>query len=95
MRTMIYAKSGRVSNAHRFYPTLCQTFEDWLIRYTEYQPFIAEKHSFVNKKHVLKYNTRPVFDVNDEESYKKCIIEYISGMTDQFAIKVYEEIISF
>ncbi|MCR5062975.1 MAG: dNTP triphosphohydrolase [Treponema sp.] len=95
MRTMIYAKSGRVSNALRFYPTLCQTFEDWLIRYTEYQPFIAEKHSFVNKKHVLKYNTRPVFDVNDEESYKKCIIEYISGMTDQFAIKVYEEIISF
>lgn len=95
MRTMIYAKSGRVSNALRFYPTLCQTFEDWLIRYTEYEPFIAEKHSFINKKQILKYNTRPVFDLNDEESYKKCIIEFISGMTDQFAIKVYEEIISF
>ena len=36
-----------------------------------------------------------IFDIFDEESYTKCIIEYISGMTDQFAIQVYEEIITF
>ena len=36
-----------------------------------------------------------VFDITNEESYRKCIIEFISGMTDQFAISVYEEIISF
>ena len=95
LRTMIYAKTGRVANVLRLYPNLCQTFEDWLIRYTDYEPFIAERHSFVNKKQILKYNTRPIFDLNDEESYQKCIIEYISGMTDQFAIRVYEEIISF
>ena len=35
------------------------------------------------------------FDVYDNESYTKCVIEYISGMTDQFAIEVYGEIISF
>ena len=94
-RTKMYAETGRVAQALRFYPKLCSTFEDWLIKYTTYQPFISERHAFVDKKSILKYNTIPVFDVHDEESYTKCIIEYISGMTDQFAIQVYEEIITF
>ena len=94
-RAKPYAESGRIAHALRTYPTHFATFEDWLIKYTAYQPFIPERHSYVDKKQILKYNTRVVFDVHDEESYTKCIIEYISGMTDQFAIKVYEEIISF
>ena len=94
-RTKIYAETGRVSQALKYYPKLCSNFEDWLIKYTAYQPYIIEKHSFVDRKSILKYNTKPVFDLHDEESYTKCIIEYISGMTDQFAIQVYEEIITF
>ena len=91
----IYAETGRVSQALRFYPKLCSTFEDWLIKYTSYQPFDAGRHSFVDRKAILKYNTQPVFDLHDNESYTKCVIEFISGMTDQFAIQVYEEIITF
>jgi len=94
-KTKIYAEKGRIAQALQYYPKLYQTFEDWLIKYTTYQPFIKEKHSFVDKKQILKYNTKPVFDLHDDESYTKCIIEYISGMTDQFAIQVYEEIITF
>lgn len=44
------------------------------------------------------YNkVRPRFehDVSDDESFAKCAIEYISGMSDTFAIKVFNEIISF
>ena len=91
----IYAETGRVAQALRFYPKLCATFEDWLIKYTSYKPFISERHSFVDRKQILKYNTQPVFDLHDNESYTKCVIEFISGMTDQFAIQVYEEIITF
>ena len=91
----MYAETGRIAQALRFYPNLCTTFEDWLVKYTTYKPFISEKHSFVDKKTIMKYNTKPVFDIHDEESYTKCIIEYISGMTDQYAIRVYEEIIMF
>lgn len=94
-RTKSYAENGRIAQALRYYPKLCSTFEDWLIKYTNYKPFISERHDFVDRKTILKYNTIPVFDFKDEESYTKCIIEYISGMTDQFAIQVYEEIISF
>ena len=94
-RAKPFAESGRIAYALRSYPALFSTFEDWLIRYTAYQPFIPERHTYVDRKQILKYNTRSVFDLHDDESYTKCIIEYISGMTDQFAIQVYEEIISF
>lgn len=94
-RAKVFAENGRVSQALKYYPKLCATFEDWLVKYTEYKPFIVERHDFTDKKTILKYNTKPCFDIKDEESYTKCIIEYISGMTDQFAIQVYEEIITF
>ncbi|MCQ2592799.1 MAG: HD domain-containing protein [Treponema sp.] len=90
-----YAQNGRIALVLRSFPRLCSTFEDWLIKHTCYRPFIPEKHDFVDKKQILRYNTQPVFDINDFDSFQKCIIEYISGMTDQFAIQVYEEIISF
>lgn len=94
-RAKVYAENGRISQALKYYPKLCTTFEDWLVKYTEYRPFIIERHDYIDKKAVLKYNTTACFDLHDEESYTKCIIEYISGMTDQFAIQVYEEIITF
>ena len=95
MKTQIYAKNGRVSQVLKYYPKLCHTYEEWLIKHTNYKPWSQEKHDYVNKKQVYRFNTPVVFDVNDNESYTKCIIEYISGMTDQYAIQVYEEIITF
>ena len=94
-KTQAYAKTGRVTQVLKLYPKLGSTFEDWLIRYSNYRPYSMEKRAFVDRKPVLHYDTPQIFDVNDNESYTKCIIEYISGMTDQFAIQVYEEIITF
>ncbi len=95
MKTHDFAKNGRVYQALKFYPKLCTTFEDWLVKYTNYRPFSIEKHDFVNRKAIMRYNTQVVFDVTDPVSFEKCVIEYISGMTDLFAIEVYEEIITF
>lgn len=94
-KTKVYAENGRIQLALRLYPKLCSTFEDWLVKYSNYRPYSVEKHDFVNKKKINHYDSPVVFDVNDNESFTKCIIEYISGMTDQFAIQVYEEIITF
>lgn len=90
LRTQPYAQNGRIASALRFYPNLCRTFEDWLVKYANYT---SQRQP--ERKKVLKYDTKVVFDINDNESFQKCIIEYISGMTDQYAITVYEEIISF
>ena len=94
-KTKLYAERGRVGQVLQHYPKLCSTFEDWLIKHTNYRTWSNEKHNFVDRKHILHYDTPQIFDIFDEESYTKCIIEYISGMTDQFAIQVYEEIITF
>ena len=93
MRIYDYAKNGRVYQSLKYYPTLAKTFEEWLIKYTNYTP-ITWKPNFDRKK-ILRLNTIQVFDITDPESYLKCVIEFISGMTDVFAIQVYTEIISF
>ena len=90
LRTQPYAQNGRIASALRNYPNLAHTFEDWLVKYSDYK--IQNQR---DRKQILRYDTKTVFSVNDNESFKKCIIEYISGMTDQYAISVYEEIISF
>lgn len=95
MKTYPYVKTGKVYIALKRYPNLRESFEEWLIKYTVYQPYNKATKQFDNIKKGKKWNTPVVFDISDEESYKKCVIEYISGMTDQYAIKVYEEIITF
>lgn len=89
-KTQPYAQGGRMAQCLRYYPDLCRTFEDWLVKYTNYAP-----NGQKDRKTLLRYGTTGVFNVHDWESYQKCIIEYMSGMTDQFAIHVFEEIISF
>ena len=90
MRTQIYAQRGRLNNALRYFPKLLENFEDWLVRHSNYVP--ARQ---ANRKTLLRCAAPQVFDIASDESWQKCLIEYISGMTDQFAIGLYEEIISF
>lgn len=90
MRVQPFLRTGRIHASLRNCPNLAETFEDWLIKYTNYRPDAAP-----DRKKILKYNTQEVFDIYDNASYQKCIIEYISGMTDNYAITVYNEIITF
>ncbi len=90
MRTQVYAKNGRFPLHMASYPELEKTFEDWLIRYTNYAPL-----GDTDRRKKLHYDIPVVFDIFDDESYQKCVIEYISGMTDNFAIQCFDEIISF
>ena len=93
MRAQLYAQNGRVAQALRHYPELCRTFEEWLIRYAHYMPQSGGVR--IDRRRIMRVNTEKVFSVEEHASYRKCVIEYISGMTDSFAIKIYEEIITF
>nr|MCR5291008.1 HD domain-containing protein [Treponema sp.] len=81
LRTQPYAQNGRIQSCLRYYPNLGKTFEDWLIRYSNYIP-----QNQPDKKKLLRYDTPVIFDIFNNDSFTKCIIEYISGMTDQYAI---------
>ena len=76
----------KLSKYSKFYPTLTIDFSDWLIKYSN----IDEK-----THNIRKYKNQIIYNINDEFDYKQAIIDYISGMSDNYAIKVYHELIEF
>lgn len=70
-----------------YYPLLCSTFREWLVKYSNVAPEAERK----NKKFINKI----IYDIENYEDYKKAVVDFISGMTDSFAIKMFNEIISF
>lgn len=66
------------------YPKLCNNFTEFLYRY----------YDFGNRE-TLKLKNRVLFSLANEKDYFQAIIYYISGMTDNFAIEIYNEIIHF
>lgn len=86
MKLQVYAQNGRVEQALRYMPSLQKTFGNWLVKYSNYD---------AQKKNILHVKTIQVFDINDNENWEKCIIEFISGMSDQFAIQAFNEIVGF
>lgn len=69
-----------------FYPILCKTFLEWLLKYGV--PTEREKTGNI-------FNNSLIYDLTKEHDYKLAIIDFISGMTDNFAIKSFDETISF
>ena len=69
-------------NLKRFYPELFKDFEDWLSYYWN----LPRNKNAKNKT---------IFDLNDRKSYSQAIIYYIAGMTDYFAIDMYNKIVGF
>jgi len=67
----------------KFYPTLIPNFIHWLQTYAN----VPERSTNLN-------NTI-LYDLRSYPDYCKAILSFISGMTDNFAIDMYHEIISF
>ena len=56
--------------------------------------FLENYCDFANRQE-LKLKNRIIFDISNENDFSKAIISYISGMTDNFAMEIYNEIIRF
>lgn len=57
-----------------------QSFCKWLVKYTE------NPYRLKNMKNKIVYN------LDNEQDYKQAIVDYISGMTDKFAMNTYNSI---
>ena len=66
----------------KYYPDLLNSFEEWLLNYW-------------NLKRPDEAKNEVIFNIKNEKDYYKAIIYYISGMTDNFAIDMYNKIIGF
>mgnify|MGYP002521633568 FL=1 len=73
-----------VENLNKFYPKLYKNFLSFLNHYFD-----------LGNRENLKLKNQVVFNLNNEKDFYKAIIYFISGMTDNFAIEIYNEIIGF
>ena len=76
----------KLSKYSKFYPTPTNDFSDWLIKYSN----IDEK-----THRIRKYRNVLIYDIENISDYKQAIIDYISGMSDNYAIKIYKELTEF
>lgn len=76
----------KLSKYSRFYPTLTLDFSDWLVKYSN----IDEK-----MHRSRKYQNQIIYNIESLMDYKQAILDYISGMSDNYAIKAYSELIEF
>lgn len=76
---------GYVRDLQFQYPTISQIFYGWLEKYSNAIEYSADR----------KYKNQVLFKLENEGEYLRSCIDFVSGMTDQFAIRVFEEIISF
>lgn len=72
----------KLNSFRKFYPNLIDGFRDWLCQYID----SGDRSCLKNKI---------LFDISNEHDYLLAIITYISGMTDKFAIDIYNEIVGF
>ncbi|MBQ3408662.1 MAG: dNTP triphosphohydrolase [Clostridia bacterium] len=75
---------SELSKLEKFYPETISTFKDWLYKYSN----LTERTDTNLKNNI-------VYDLTNEKDYYKSIIDFIAGMTDNYAIDVYNEILKF
>ena len=74
----------RLQEQIHIYPRFINSFISWI---QDYWNLIDRRETNLKNK--------VIFDMSKKEDYNKAIIYFISGMTDRFAMDIYEEIISF
>ncbi len=69
----------------RYYPFLSEEFSNWLETYS----------NAIDRNNDNNYCNKVIYDLNDINNYLRSIIDYMSGMTDQYIVRIYNEIVSF
>lgn len=71
-----------------YYPELIRSFRDWIIKYS-----YSKTPTTVMKS--KKWKNKNIYNLSSKRDYVMAVIDYITGMTDQYAIKIFNELIKF
>lgn len=80
-----YMKSC-LAEADKIYPSLSGSFAYWLMKYSDLDP---------EERTHTKFGNHLVYNISSRTEYVKAVTEYLSSMTDHFAIKLFSELIRF
>ena len=74
------------------YPELMRAFADWLSKYCE-----PKLNLFANTdERTVKCANRKVYGtLETEKQYIRAVLDYISGMSDNYCIRVFNELITY
>lgn len=84
-----YAGEETIAALKRYqeiYPVLVKTFNDWLDKYSD----VGRRYAKNNK-----YQNEVLYRLDNRKDYVQAIVDYISGMSDSFAIRIFNEITTF
>ncbi len=76
----------KINREKKLYPELIDHFEKWLLVYSNYFPSYRTEQKFQN---------RQIYHIEKRTDYRKAIIDFLSSLSDNFAIRCYQEIIRF
>ncbi len=79
---LIYTLNSNKSH----YPILTEYFTSWLVKYSN-----IDKQARLENR----YQNKMIYNIKSRNHYRQAIIDFISGMTDQFAIRIFEELTTF
>ncbi|WP_197702829.1 hypothetical protein [Thermoanaerobacterium sp. RBIITD] len=74
---------NRITTSYNeIYPLLTKYFIEWLKKYS-------------NNRDNSKLKNDVIYDLENKNDYIQSIIDFISGMTDNFALRIFDELTSF
>lgn len=82
---------SRLLSIHKSYPLLIKNFLQHLNEYSEIE--ITDKRILQNMKRY--YNKKIYSKLETEQLYVQAILDYISGMTDRYAVTIFNELIHY
>lgn len=90
-QTLLKVYSGKdtlqeLDRYREIYPILINSFYDWIVKYSD---------SINREAGGNKYQNEVLYYLEKKTDYIQAIMDYISGMTDSFAIRIFNEITTF
>ena len=83
---------SNIEEKKKYYPILMNSFDKCLARYCDSE--IVPEGELL--KLSLNCENKKIYDkLNSEKIYARAILDFISGMTDRFAIKVFNELLTY
>lgn len=80
-----------INQLRRYYPMLIKDFVNHLYQFSELKPQNSNK-----AKQMKKYYNKKIYGkLETSRVYSEAIIDFISGMTDRYAIAVFNELLKY
>ena len=81
-----------IQKEKNYRPLLLSHFTEWLARYSNFRDTIQSEQIKSTRR---KYGNKILYNLYKEEDYIQAVIDFMSGMTDNFALTIFNEITSF